>query len=87
MKAFRIHNDIVAASDEQEAIRTWAEYYERPAVQSGPVEEINPAELEIQIENEDETWRTGALAEIMPPAGSPPEIIARGECECCGGDS
>lgn len=84
MKAFRIHNDIVAARDEQEAIRTWAEYYERPAAQSGPVEEINPAEVACQIEEEDGSFREGTLAEVMPADDAGPEIVAFGECDCCG---
>ncbi len=87
MKAFRIHNDIVASADEQEAIRTWAQYYERPAQQAGPVEEIEPASLVIQIENEDGTWRSGTLAEAMPGAGEPPQFVAFGECDCCGHQS
>lgn len=84
MKAFRIHNDVIAAGDEQEAIRTWAEYYERPAVQAGPVEEIDPNALQIQIENEGGTWRSGKLAEVMPATGEPPQIVGFGECDCCG---
>lgn len=84
MKAFRIHNDIIAAADEQQAIRTWAEYYERPAVQAGPVEDIDPAELEIQIENEDGSYRAGKLAECMPPDADGPQFVAFGECDCCG---
>lgn len=87
MKAFRIHNDIVAAVDEQEAIRTWAQYYERSATQAGPVEDINPAEMEIQIENEDGTFRDGKLAEVMPADGEPPQFVAFGECDCCGPQS
>jgi hypothetical protein len=84
VKAFRIHNDVIAADDEQEAIGTWAQYYERPAAEAGPVEEINPAEMEIQIENEDGTWRDGSLAEVMPADGEPPQFVAWGECDCCG---
>lgn len=84
MKAFRIHNDMIAARDEQEAIRTWAQYYERPAVQAGPVEEVNPAEVPVQIEDEKGNWRDGTLAELMPSDADGPQIVGFGECDCCG---
>jgi hypothetical protein len=65
-------------------VEAFQQYYERPAAEAGPVEEINPAEMEIQIENEDGTWRDGSLAEVMPADGEPPQFVAWGECDCCG---
>jgi hypothetical protein len=84
MKAFRIQNDIVAARDEAEAIKTWAEHYERPFNSAGPVEELDPETTEISIEDENEQWRDGLLSELIPEGDGKPEIIAFGECEDCG---
>jgi hypothetical protein len=83
VKAYRIQNDIVAAANEQEAIAAWSEQTNMPAASAGPLEEINPAELSIEIENEFGAFRTGKLSEVMPDAG-PAQVVAFGECEDCG---
>lgn len=83
MNAYRIQNDIVAARDAQDAIRAWAEHYQAPYNSAGPVETVNPAELEISIEDEDGEYRDGKLSEVMPIDG-PAEIVAFGDCENCG---
>lgn len=84
MKAYRIQNDIVAAHNEEQAIGTWAAHFKKDPKTAGPVEEVNPAEIEVQFERTEGEWEAGALAEIMPEADGAPEVLIEGECEGCG---
>lgn len=81
MKAYRIQNDIVAAPDEQAAIVCWGGYDDRDVASAGPVEEV-PLTLEINIEEESGSFRTGTLAEVMPADGEPAQLVCEGECDC-----
>jgi len=77
MKAYRIQNDIFAAPDAQAAIAAWAEHYNDFTIAAGPIEEVSP-DLEISIEEEDGTFRTGKLSEVIPIDG-PAMMICEGE--------
>lgn len=82
MKTFRAGNDIVAAHDEAEAIRTWADELSRPLAEADPVEEIDPAQTALAAEAEDGSRDPAikTIADLLPVAA--PCVLAVGECDC-----
>lgn len=84
MKPYRIQNDIVAAHDEQEAIKVWSEQRGEPATAAGPVEQV-PLTMEVMLEDESEKGtKPGTLADCFPAEGDEEaRIIAFGDCANC----
>lgn len=82
MRAWRIGNEIVAARDVLEAMRVWLAESNAQSHADGPAEEIDPAQVAIQVENEDGSFRAGTVAEVMPGDDGEPHVVAFGECDC-----
>lgn len=82
MQAYLIANDIVAAESPQQALAAWAEFREVDAITAGRCEAL-PSDFPLMIEDENGHEHRGTIAEVMPPSGSEPEIIAEGYCAAC----
>ena len=82
MQAYLVANDIVAAESPAAALVAWAAFRELDAASAGRCEAL-PSDFQLMIEQEDGSERLGTLAEVMPPPGSPAEIIAEGYCGGC----
>lgn len=82
MKTFRVGNDIVAAHDEAEAIRVWANETTRPVADADPVEEIDPAQTAVAAEDEDGATNADikTIADLLPV--DEPCVLAVGSCDC-----
>ena len=78
MKAYKIHDDIVAAHNPSQAITTWAEHFEERIEAAGPVAEIDPTTYIVAYEQEDGTFENGPLTEMMP-AEEPQVLLTEGE--------
>jgi hypothetical protein len=77
MKAYKIQDTIVAAHDEQEAIATWAKYFDEAPEDACPLKEVDPATFEVNYELDDGSWMPGPLMHLMPE--KEPGVILDGE--------
>ena len=80
MKAFKIKSDIVAAPDEQAALKEWIAEFGECRGGAGPVEELNPATYLVHYEQDDGSFEPGPLSHMMPN-NEIPVVLIEGEYE------